>query len=629
MKRVQMIVIVLLVAATVLAACAPFGGGAAGKTVYVGAHQVPCVGVAPQMCMLVREDPKDDWTLFYDQIEGFEHEPGFEYELRLQEEKVENPPADASSIRWTLLEIVSKQRSLEGTTWVLELYVNSSGQPAGVLPDTQITVLFADGQLGGDAGCNSYTGQYSTDGTKIAISVGAMTMMYCGPEEVMQQEQEYLALLGDAAVFHLEEDGLRIASQSGDTILQYRVQEATPLVGTDWQVLMYNNGKGGYTSVALDTEITALFGEDGSLTGSAGCNNYTTSYELGSGGSPARGSISIGPAVTTRMFCGEPEGTMDQESAYLQALESATTYEIKGQELEIKNAEGTRMVTYVLKTVGAGFSEEALKNMSYKSEYGDSGMVELSDGEFSTEAAPGSASQISVVLTGPVAHGELDGQPAAAVVLASSGGGSGTFMDLAVVMEQDGQPVNVATTELGDRAQVNSVAVENDEIVVDMITNGPDDPMCCPTQHVVQTYVLQGDQLKQTSNEVSGSTPSSGQSLTDVVWQWTTFVDPLSKTTVDDPAQYTVQFKTDGSVSAKADCNQGNGTYSAESDGNASSGSINIEIMAMTMAMCPPGSLSDQFVQYLNEAAIYFYEGENLGLDLPVDSGTMHFSPGK
>ncbi len=358
MKRVQLVTIVLLLAATVLAACAPAGGRSAGTTLYVGSHQVPCTGVAPQMCMLVREDPKDDWTLFYDQIQGFEYEPGFQYELLVQKQEVENPPADASSIRWTLLEIVSKERDLEGTTWVLDLYVNSAGQPTGLQPDTQITVLFADGQLGGDAGCNSYTGQYTIDGAKIAIGVGAMTMMYCGPEEVMEQEQEYMAALGSSASYHIEGDGLRIANATGDTILQYRVQEAVPLVGTDWDVLMYNNGKGGYTSVLLDTAITALFGEDESLTGSAGCNNYTTSYKLDSSGNAARGAISIGPAVTTRMFCGEPEGTMEQEAAYLQALESAASYEIKGNELEIKNSEGTRVVTLVAKAEAAATGRE-------------------------------------------------------------------------------------------------------------------------------------------------------------------------------------------------------------------------------------------------------------------------------
>ena len=33
---------------------------------------------------------------------------------------------------------------------------------------------------------------------------------------------------------------------------------------------------------------------------------------------------------------------------------------------------------------------------------------------------------------------------------------------------------------------------------VDMVTQGPDDPMCCPTQRVVKTYALESDQLVET-----------------------------------------------------------------------------------------------------------------------------------
>jgi heat shock protein HslJ/predicted small secreted protein len=624
-KRFQLLVIALLLAATVLAACATFGGLGAEKTVYVGPYQVPCEGVAPQLCMLVKEKPSDEWTLYYDEIEGFDYEPGFEYELRVLEEKVENPPADASSIRWTLLEVISKDRSLEGTTWLLESYVKSEGEMVDVLPGSLVTALFADGQLGGNASCNAYNAQYTAQGGKISIGVGASTMMYCPPEELMAQEMDYLSALGKAAFHLVTEEELVIADATGRTILRYGVQEPTSLVGTDWQLTRYSNGKGGYQSVMTGTGITALFGEDGSLTGSAGCNNYVSSYQLDGTAGGASGRISIGPAATTRKMCPAPEGIMEQEAAYLAALQSATTFEIKGDELEMRDAEGTRMASYVAKAgvEGEGPSEEALANMTYQSEWTQSGEAPLTDSEYREQAAPGSATETVVMLTEHIAHGQLNGQPGAAVVLVTDPGGSGTFYDLAVVMEQGGQPVNVATTSLGDRVQINYLTIENNEIVVDMVNQGPDDPMCCPAQHVVQTYALQGDQLVQTSSQVVDGGSGERQELTGVVWQWVQFADPSGQITIDDPSQYTVEFKPDGKVHVKADCNMGNGTYTTEGK------SISIEIMAVTMAICPPGSLSDQFLQNLNAASLYFSEGDNLMIDLQADSGTMTFAPAK
>jgi hypothetical protein len=254
----------------------------------------------------------------------------------------------------------------------------------------------------------------------------------------------------------------------------------------------------------LGTEITAEF-IDGTVSGSAGCNSYSASYELDGN------HISLGPAATTRMFCGEPEGVMDQENQYLAALQSAATYEINADVLEMFDGEGTRMVTYQAASAGeatdaAPAQDEVLANMAYQSEFTESGTAPLVDGEYREQAAPGSASEIVVRLTDHVAFGQLaDGREAAAVVLTTETGGSGTFYDLAVVVEEDGQPVNVATTSLGDRVKIENLAFVGGEILVEMVTQGPDDPMCCPTQRVVQTYELQGEELVQTSSRVVGT----------------------------------------------------------------------------------------------------------------------------
>jgi hypothetical protein len=129
-------------------------------------------------------------------------------------------------------------------------------------------------------------------------------------------------------------------------------------------------------------------------------------------------------------------------------------------------------------------------------------MAPLSNGEYREQAAPGSATETVVLLSPYIAYGELTGEPAAAAIMITDPGGSGTFYDLALVIERDGQLIHVATAALGDRVQINSLAIDSGQIVVDMIMHGPEDPMCCPTQHVVQAYELQGEELVQISSEV-------------------------------------------------------------------------------------------------------------------------------
>ncbi|MGD8622944.1 MAG: hypothetical protein PVJ34_00275 [Anaerolineae bacterium] len=151
-------------------------------------------------------------------------------------------------------------------------------------------------------------------------------------------------------------------------------------------------------------------------------------------------------------------------------------------------------------TATEAFASETLQNAEYQTQWTPEGMVRLEDGEYRAPAAPGSVSEIAVALSEHVATGELNGEPAAAAILYSSGGGSGTFYELHVMVERDGQPLDVAWTQLGDRVEINSLAIAEDEIVIDMVTQGPDDPMCCPTQQVVQTYALEGESLVQTTD---------------------------------------------------------------------------------------------------------------------------------
>lgn len=80
-------------------------------TLYINSQKVDCVGVGPQKCLQIRRSEDESWSFFYDNIEGFTFEPGFVYTLRVSEEEIKNPPADASSKRIKLEEVISKTAS--------------------------------------------------------------------------------------------------------------------------------------------------------------------------------------------------------------------------------------------------------------------------------------------------------------------------------------------------------------------------------------------------------------------------------------------------------------------------------------------------------------------------------------
>jgi hypothetical protein len=106
----------LVLATAVLVALSVSLAGAqapATKTLWVAHYLAECVGVGPQKCLLVKEEQYSPWQLFYGQIEGFDYVEGYGYELRVVEEKVDNPPADNSAIRVKLVEVIGRYDSMD------------------------------------------------------------------------------------------------------------------------------------------------------------------------------------------------------------------------------------------------------------------------------------------------------------------------------------------------------------------------------------------------------------------------------------------------------------------------------------------------------------------------------------
>jgi heat shock protein HslJ len=87
------------------------------------------------------------------------------------------------------------------------------------------------------------------------------------------------------------------------------------LTQRDWAALTIA-GK----AVIKPGSVTLSFGE-GRVSGRGSCNRYSGPVEYG------KGKIKVGALISTKMACVE-EGLMQQESAYLNALEAAQTYKV-------------------------------------------------------------------------------------------------------------------------------------------------------------------------------------------------------------------------------------------------------------------------------------------------------------
>ena len=90
------------------------------------------------------------------------------------------------------------------------------------------------------------------------------------------------------------------------------------------------------------------------------------------------------------------------------------------------------------------------------------------------------------------------------------------------------------------------------------------------------------------------ATPTPADSITGIVWQWTSLTNQTTKetTTISNPENYTITFNTDGTLNGLADCNTFTGTYSQENG-------FTITLGASTKAFCGEASLDQQYLTLL------------------------------
>ena len=104
-------------------------------------------------------------------------------------------------------------------------------------------------------------------------------------------------------------------------------------------MVSYVSQKGNQTNVLPGTQVTIEF-VGSQVSGNAGCNDYSASFNLDGD------RISFYNAGITKKFCTTPDGIMAQETEYLGALQSVTTYRIVDDRLQMFDIKGQTVVIY-------------------------------------------------------------------------------------------------------------------------------------------------------------------------------------------------------------------------------------------------------------------------------------------
>jgi len=207
--------------------------------------------------------------------------------------------------------------------WTLAT-VDGQAPPAGMVVTLSVGT---DGTLAGEA-CNVYNAGYTATQTgDLTVDPIISTRKSCGDEQDAF-EFAYLDGLQAATGWGTQTGTLTIFGTAELVFGDGSAADAT-LTGQEWSLVSISGAP------VPGSGITATFGEDGTVTGSGGCNRYTGPYTVDGE------SLTVGPLASTRMSCGDVAD--DLERTYLEALELATGFAISGTDLVVSPSNGVTL----------------------------------------------------------------------------------------------------------------------------------------------------------------------------------------------------------------------------------------------------------------------------------------------
>jgi hypothetical protein len=141
-------------------------------------------------------------------------------------------------------------------------------------------------------------------------------------------------------------------------------------------------------------------------------------------------------------------------------------------------------------------SMDAMRNAAY--EIPGVGHIRFENGTYDRKAngTPGHPS-VHLGLVDLFEYGDLNGDGAedAVTFLSRSFGGPELYLSLELFLNKNGSPSHTASYVIGDRVAIDSVKIAQQRINLFLITQGPDDAICCPTLHLRRILRLQNGKL--------------------------------------------------------------------------------------------------------------------------------------
>lgn len=246
------------------------------------------------------------------------------------------------------------------------------------------------------------------------------------------------------------------------------------------------------------------------------------------------------------------------------------------------------------------------------------GAITLTDGYAAYD--DGSSGTPNVRLVRPlIISGDLDGDARedAVALLINETSGTGRFTFLNVVSDVTGAAAPLDALMLGDRVGVKRLALDGDNIIAELVAQGPGDPLCCASWNVRKVVALQDGRLVETSSE--DLSQISLDDLTGSSWRLTDLNAGQEPVLPETGISLTFD---DGRLSGSTGCNDYGGTVSAAAD--QPNGMV-VGEFEVTEQHCDDAIMAREglYLERLGAAVSWSYSAGQLLLLYSLDGGAM------
>ena len=195
-------------------------------TYWVNSTKVSCVGLTPMKCLQIQKSETLDpsiWESFHGSIQGFEYQAGYIYKIIVKESQLDSSdlPADASSIEYTLVEILEKRQDLKlriNDIWIaIEINGETLLSEGDSLPLPQLEINVGEMRYMGSDACNNFNGGIiELDDSTIRFGIAAGTRMMCMDMEIPDL---FNATLPEVLSWKINENMLKFHDAEGKEVM--------------------------------------------------------------------------------------------------------------------------------------------------------------------------------------------------------------------------------------------------------------------------------------------------------------------------------------------------------------------------------------------------------------------------